>query len=62
LPEIERMDRCSASLELRGHDTGCQIQSQGKNKTKNPPNLCSEAVAALAEMYRVSGVEGYIPA
>lgn len=60
LPEIKRMDRCSASLELRGQGTGCQIQ-QGKNKTKNPPSLCSEAVAALAHIYSISGVEEYIP-
>lgn len=53
LPEIKRMDRCSATLELRGQDTGCQMQKQGESKTKTPPNLCSEAVTALAQIYSI---------
>ena len=62
LPEIKRMDRCSAPLALRGQATGCQIKKQGKNETKNSPSLCSEAATALASIRSILGVEGYIPA
>lgn len=48
---------CSCSWDAKT-PTGCQIPKQDNNKPQMPPDLCSEALSALARTSSRSGVDG----